>query len=42
MENHQREDLAKFGYRLDMKESFFILSNCWNQVGGGGGGGFVF
>jgi hypothetical protein len=33
VENHQWEDLAKFGYRLDMKESFCILSNCWKQVG---------
>jgi len=34
--NHPEEDLAKSGYRPDMKvvfekESFYILAACWNQ-----------
>jgi hypothetical protein len=34
--NHPEEDLAKSGYRPDMKvifhkESFCILAACWNQ-----------
>ncbi len=34
--NHPQEDLAKYGYRLDMKvdlkknESLYILATCWN------------
>jgi hypothetical protein len=37
MYDHEPEDLAKFGYRTDMKVEkfknlFYILATCWNLL----------